>query len=504
MNSSNHSDKPYILALDQGTTSSRAIVFDHAGRVVGQSSREFRQIYPQPGWVEHAPEELWSSQLDVARKVLQDTGVTAHEIAAIGITNQRETTLVWDKYTGQPICNAIVWQDRRTVGLCSSLKERGWSDKIREKTGLIIDPYFSGTKLKWILDNVPGAAQKSAEGALLFGTVDTFLMWRMSEGRIYATDYSNASRTMLFNINELRWDAEILAELDIPASMLPSVYPSSYLYGHSAESFLGVEIPIAGVAGDQQAATFGQACYSPGMAKNTYGTGCFLLMNTGQTPTSSSHNLLTTIGWGVGGKVVYCLEGSVFSAGAAVQYLRDSLRIIDNAAQTEELALSVESSGGVYFVPAFVGMGAPYWDPYARGAILGLTRGSGRAEVVRAALESVAYQTRDVLEAMTADSGTELTQLRVDGGMVANNFLMQFQADILGVPVVRPLVAETTALGAAYLAGLAVGYWQDESEIAQNWAIDRIYTPSIPQSTRDALYGGWRRAVERALHWEQS
>ncbi len=501
-----NSSKPgnnYILALDQGTTSSRAIIFDHAGRVVGQSSREFRQIYPRPGWVEHDPEEIWSSQIEVARKALQDTGLAASEIEAIGITNQRETTLVWDRTTGEPVYNAIVWQDRRTAGLCDSLKERGWSDKIREKTGLIIDPYFSGTKLKWILDNVHGAARKAADGELLFGTIDTFLIWRMSEGSIYATDYSNASRTMLFNINELRWDEEILAELNIPAAMLPSVYPSSYLFGYSADSFLGGKVPIAGAAGDQQAATFGQACYVPGMAKNTYGTGCFMLMNTGQAPVLSSHQLLTTIGWGVGGKVVYCLEGSVFSAGATVQYLRDSLRIIESAAQSEALALSVGSSGGVYFVPAFVGMGAPYWDPYARGAILGLTRGSGRAEIVRATLESVAYQTRDLLEAMIADSGTPLTELRVDGGMVANNFLMQFQADVLGVPVVRPVVVETTALGAAYLAGLAVGYWQSEEEIARNWSVGRVYTPSMNGATRDELYSGWSRAVERALRWEQ-
>ncbi|MEO6456711.1 MAG: glycerol kinase GlpK [Chloroflexia bacterium] len=501
--SSSNPTKQYILALDQGTTSSRAIIFDHEGSILGQSSREFKQIYPQPGWVEHDPEEIWSSQAEVARSVLYDTGLTATNIAVIGITNQRETTLAWDRNTGKPICNAIVWQDRRTAELCDSLKEIGWSSKIQQKTGLVIDPYFSGTKLKWILDNVPGAAQKAVAGDLLFGTVDTYLMWRMSEGNIYATDYSNASRTMLFNINDLQWDEEILAELDIPASMLPPVYPSSHLFGYTSESFLGSKIPIAGAAGDQQAATFGQACYTPGMAKNTYGTGCFMLMNTGNAPALSKQNLLTTIGWGVGGKVVYCLEGSVFSAGAAVQYLRDSLQIIDNAAQTEEMALSVESSGGVYFVPAFAGMGAPYWDPYARGAILGLTRGSGRAEIVRATLESVAYQTRDLLEAMVADSGTALNELRVDGGMVANNFLMQFQADIIGVPVVRPIVTETTALGAAYLAGLAVGYWQSEEEIAQNWAVGRIFTPSMDQATRDRLYNGWVRAVERALRWEQ-
>jgi glycerol kinase len=498
------SRKQYILALDQGTTSSRAIVFDHAGRVVDQRSREFPQIYPRPGWVEHDPEEIWSSQIAVARNVLRDSGLAADDIAAIGITNQRETTLVWDKETGVPVYNAIVWQDRRTAAICDNLRERGWSDKVREQTGLEIDPYFSGTKLKWILDNVPDAARKAAEGGLLFGTIDTYLMWRMSGGRIHATDYSNASRTMLFNIHELRWSEELLAELGIPAQMLPSVYPSSHMYGNVEESFLGGEIPITGVAGDQQAATFGQVCFTPGMVKNTYGTGCFMVMNTGEAPVSSKHRLLTTVGWGLGGKVAYCLEGSVFSAGAAVQYLRDSLQIIESAAQSEQLALSVESSGGVYFVPAFAGMGAPYWDPYARGAIIGLTRGSGRAEVVRAALEAVAFQTRDVLEAMVSDSNASLSELRVDGGMVANNFLMQFQADLLGVPVVRPVVSETTALGAAYLAGLAVGYWRDEEEIQTNWAVDRVFTPSAHREAHDELYAGWKRAVERALHWEQS
>ncbi|HET6312290.1 MAG TPA: glycerol kinase GlpK [Chloroflexia bacterium] len=493
----------YILALDQGTTSSRAIIFDRAGHVVGQCSREFRQLYPQPGWVEHDPEEIWASQLEVARKVLRDSDIAPGRIAAIGVTNQRETTLAWDSDTGEPICNAIVWQDRRTAQLCDSLKESGWGSKIQAKTGLVIDPYFSGTKLKWILDNVPGAAQSAASGKLRFGTVDTFLVWRMSGGSLYITDYSNASRTMLFNIHELRWDEEILAGLDIPASILPTVYPSSHLYGYAAESFLGEKIPITGVAGDQQAATFGQACYSPGMAKNTYGTGCFLLMNTGRVAVPSKHNLLTTVGWGLGGEITYCLEGSVFSAGAVVQYLRDSLRLIDDAAQTETLALSVESSGGVYFVPAFVGMGAPYWDPYARGAVLGLTRGSGRAEIVRAALESVAYQTRDVLEAMVADSGEALTELRVDGGMVVNNFLMQFQADILGVPVVRSAIGETTALGAAYLAGLAVDYWQSEEEIARNWSAAQVYEPRIDPASREALYRNWGRAVERSLRWEQ-
>lgn len=462
-------------------------------------SQEFPQLYPQPGWVEHDPEAIWSSQQVVARKVLQSTGIGANQIEGIGIANQRETTIVWDSKTGEPIYNAIVWQDRRTAALCEGLKARGWSSKIREKTGLLIDPYFSGTKIKWILDNVPGASEKAERGDLRFGTVDTFLIWRMTGGSLHITDYSNAGRTMLFNINDLCWDEEILAELEISASMLPSVYPSSHVYGHAAESFLGGKIPIAGAAGDQQAATFGQACYAPGRAKNTYGTGCFMLMNTGSSPVFSSNNLLTTIGWGVGSEIVYCLEGSVFSAGATVQYLRDSLQIIDSAAQTEALALSVESSGGVYFVPAFVGMGAPYWDPYARGAILGLTRGSGRAEIVRAALESVAYQTRDLLEAMVADSGANLAELRVDGGMTANNFLMQFQADILGVPVVRPEVSETTALGAAYLAGLAVGYWESQEEISRNWSVARTYTPAMDSARREELYQGWRGAVHRVL-----
>lgn len=500
---SSNPESRYILALDQGTTSSRAIIFDHDGRVVGQCGREFPQIYPQPGWVEHDPEAIWSSQLEVARKVLSDTGIPASRIAAIGVANQRETTIVWEKSTGKPIYNAIVWQDRRTASLCSSLKERGLSSKVRHKTGLVIDPYFSATKIRWILDNVPGAARRAADGELLFGTVDTFLIWRLSRGSIYVTDYSNASRTMLFNINALCWDEEILAELRIPASMLPPVRPSSQVYGLAATKLLGDELPIAGAAGDQQAATFGQACYTSGQVKNTYGTGCFMLMNTGQSPVLSKHNLLATIGWGVGDEVAYCLEGSVFSAGAAVQYLRDSLRIIERADQTSHIALSVESSGGVYFVPAFVGMGAPYWDPYARGAILGLTRGSGRAEIVRATLEAVAYQTRDLLEAMTADSGVALAELRVDGGMVANDFLMQFQADILGVPVLRPAVSETTALGAAYLAGLAAGYWRSQEEIARNWSVDRLYTPTMNQTTRDALYHGWKRAVERALMWKQ-
>jgi len=492
----------YILALDQGTTSSRAIIFDHGGAIVAQSNQEFEQIYPRPGWVEHNPEDIWSSQMNVVRKVMETANLQAADFAAIGITNQRETTVVWDRNTGRPIHNAIVWQDRRTAGFCDELKNMGWTETIRSKTGLVIDAYFSGTKLKWLLDNVEGARDRAERGDLLFGNIDTFLIWRLTSGKVHVTDYSNASRTMLYNIHELAWDREILAELGIPASMLPQALPSSQVYGNTAAHILGDPIPVAGDAGDQQASTFGQGCFEPVMAKNTYGTGCFMLMNTGQSPVPSKNNLLTTIGWGLNGKVTYCLEGAVFITGAAVQYLRDSLRIIENAAESEALATSVESSGGVYVVPAFVGLGAPYWDQYARGAILGLTRGSGRAEIVRATLESVAYQSREVLDAMVADSGVQLQSLRVDGGMVPNNFLMQFQADILDVPVERPVVAETTALGAAYLAGLAVGYWQDTDEVKQNWALDRTFEPGMDEPTREKLYRGWKRAVQRALQWE--
>ena len=499
---SSHSGDGYILALDQGTTSSRAIVFDRQGRVIALRSREFDQLYPHPGWVEHRPDDIWYSQLEVARRVLTDAGLTISDIAAVGIANQRETTLLWERSSGRPVYNAIVWQDRRTADYCDELKRKGWEARIRQKTGLVIDPYFSATKLKWMLDNVEGARARAERGELLFGTIDTFLIWRLSGGQVHITDYSNASRTMLFNIHELQWDEEILEELDIPRAVLPQVCPSSQIYCYTDAAVLGASVPIAGAAGDQQAATFGQACYSAGMVKNTYGTGCFMLLNTGETPVVSNANLLTTIGWVLGSKVVYCLEGSVFIAGAAVQYLRDSLGIIGQASETEALAESIPDNGGVYFVPAFAGMGAPYWDPYARGAILGLTRGSGRAQVVRAALESVAYQTRDVLDAMVADSGMPVKELRVDGGMVVNNFLMQFQADILDVPVIRPVVTETTALGAAYLAGLAVGYWQSQEEIARNWGIDRIFTPSMDAPTRSRLYRGWRKAVQRALRYD--
>ncbi|NLZ51702.1 MAG: glycerol kinase GlpK [Thermoanaerobacteraceae bacterium] len=492
----------YIMALDQGTTSSRAIIFDENGLIKGVTNREFTQIYPKPGWVEHDPMEIWGSQIGVAKEVLLKCGLTVNDIAAIGITNQRETTVVWDKNTGKPVYNAIVWQCRRTAPICDDLKARGLTEKIREKTGLVVDAYFSGTKVKWILDNVEGAREKAEKGELLFGNIDTWLIWNLTGGKVHVTDYSNASRTMLFNIHDLDWDDEILKELNIPRAMLPKAMPSSHVYGYTTTEVFGGEIPISGVAGDQQAALFGQACYSPGMAKNTYGTGCFMLMNTGEKAVASKSGLLTTIAWGVDGKVEYALEGSIFIAGAVVQWLRDELRVLDNAAQSEELATKVEDNNGVYLVPAFVGLGAPYWDMYARGTIVGLTRGAKREHIVRAALESICYQTRDVLEAMQKDSGITLKSLKVDGGAVANNFLMQFQSDILGVPVDRPKVIETTALGAAYLAGLAVGYWKDKDDIAAKWQIDRTFKPEMDSNMKDNLYKGWKKAVERALDWE--
>ncbi len=493
----------YILAMDQGTTSSRAIVFDHDGKLIGSQNQEFEQIYPKAGWVEHNPDDIWNTQVEVAREVLKKTGVSANQIAAIGITNQRETTLVWDRKTGKPIYNAIVWQCRRTAPICDDLKDRGWVEKIQKKTGLVIDAYFSGTKIKWILDNVEGARARAEQGDLLFGNVDTWLVWNLTKGKVHVTDYSNASRTMLFNIYDLDWDDEILAELDIPRSMLPTVKPSSHVYGSADPSIFGSEIPIAGIAGDQQAALFGQACYEQGMAKNTYGTGCFMLMNTGETAVPSKNGLLTTIAWGVDNKVEYALEGSIFIAGAVVQWLRDELKIIDNAPQSEVYATKVDDTDGVYLVPAFVGLGAPYWDMYARGAIVGLTRGTKREHIIRAALEAIAYQTRDVLEAMEKDSGIKLSMLKVDGGAVRNNFLMQFQSDILGVPVERPVVSETTALGAAYLAGLAVGYWSNKEEIAGNWAIERKFQPQMEAETREHLFAGWKKAVGRAMDWEE-
>ena len=496
--------KKYVLALDQGTTSSRAILFDETGKGAGVAQQEFRQIYPKPGWVEHDPMEIWGTQSGVAREVIEKLGAKPDEIAAIGITNQRETTIVWEKATGKPIYNAIVWQCRRTASICDALKAKGLEGYIRENTGLVVDAYFSGTKVKWILDNVEGARERAKKGELLFGNVDTWLIWNLTRGKVHVTDYSNASRTMLFNIKELKWDQKILDEMDIPLCMLPEVKPSSCVYGTTdPQTFGGAEIPIAGDAGDQQAALFGQACFAEGMAKNTYGTGCFMLMNTGTKRVPSTKGLLTTIAWGVNGKVEYALEGSIFVAGAAVQWLRDELKLVDNAAQSEELATAVADTHGVYVVPGFVGLGAPYWDMYARGAIVGLTRGANRNHVVRATLESIAYQTRDVLEAMEFDSGIKLKALKVDGGAVANNFLMQFQSDILGVPVDRPVVTETTAMGAAFLAGLAVGFWKSKDEIAAKWAVDRNFKPAMDAAVREKLYKGWKRAVERALKWEE-
>ena len=497
--------KKYVLALDQGTTSSRAILFDQSGKGVGVAQKEFTQIYPKAGWVEHDAMEIWGSQMGVAREVLETMGVSPEEVAAIGITNQRETTVVWDKATGKPIYNAIVWQCRRTAAICDDLKARGLESYVKENTGLVVDAYFSGTKVKWILDNVEGARERAKKGELLFGNVDTWLIWNLTRGKVHVTDYSNASRTMLFNIKDLCWDTKILAELDIPLCMLPEVKPSSCIYGHTdPQTFGGAEIPIAGAAGDQQAALFGQACFTEGMAKNTYGTGCFMLMNTGTKRVPSTNGLLTTIAWGVDGKVEYALEGSIFVAGAAVQWLRDELKLIENAAQSEELATAVPDTNGVYVVPAFVGLGAPYWDMYARGTIVGLTRGAGRNHLVRATLESIAYQTRDVLKAMQDDSGITLKALKVDGGAVANNFLMQFQSDILGVPVDRPMVTETTAMGAAFLAGLAVGFWKDKAEIAAKWNVDRTFKPAMDATLREKKYAGWQRAVERSRKWEEA
>ena len=493
----------YILAMDRGTTSSRAIVFDHDGKLLGAKNQEFEQIYPKAGWVEHNPAAIWNSQVEVARDILEITGVSADRIAAIGITNQRETTLVWDKKTGEPVYNAIVWQCRRTAPICDELKAKGWTTKIQEKTGLVIDAYFSGTKIKWILDNVAGARERAEKGDLLFGNVDTWLVWNLTKGKVHVTDYTNASRTMLFNIHQLDWDDEILSELGIPRSMLPTVKPSSHVYGYTDPSIFGTEIPIAGIAGDQQAALFGQACYEQGMAKNTYGTGCFMLMNTGEKAVPSKNGLLTTIAWGVDGKVEYALEGSIFIAGAVVQWLRDELKIINNAPESEDYATRVNDTNGVYLVPAFVGLGAPHWDMYARGTIVGLTRGTKREHIVRAALESIAYQTRDVLEAMEKDSGIKLSTLKVDGGAVQNDFLMQFQGDILGVPVERPVVNETTALGAAYLAGLAVGYWSSKEEIAGNWAVETKFQPKMDAAEREKLFAGWKKAVGRALNWAE-
>jgi glycerol kinase len=494
----------YVLALDQGTTSSRAILFDRQARVKAVAQREFRQIYPQPGWVEHDPLEIWESQLAVAREAIASAGVTAAQVAAIGITNQRETTVVWDRRNGTPVHNAIVWQCRRSAAICDALKAGGWESAVRQRTGLVIDAYFSGTKIQWLLEHVPGLRARAEAGEVCFGTVDTWLGWKLSGGRTWVTDYSNASRTMLFNIHQLAWDANLCGALGVPVRMLPEVRPSSFRYGHTTPGLFGAEIPIAGIAGDQQASLFGQACFAPGMAKNTYGTGCFLLIHTGDRPVVSQAGLLTTIAASpVEGRAEYALEGSIFIAGAAIQWLRDGLRVIADSAESEALAASVPDTDGVYFVPAFVGLGAPHWDMYARGTILGLTRGTTRAHLVRAALEAIAYQSREVLGAALSDAGLTLAELRVDGGATANNLLMQFQADILATPVVRPVVRETTALGAAYLAGLAVGYWASREEIAQNWTADRRFLPQMEPTRREELFAGWRRAVARAAGWAQ-
>ncbi|MFM9948599.1 MAG: glycerol kinase GlpK [Saprospiraceae bacterium] len=495
--------KKYILALDQGTTSSRAIVFDHESNIVTVAQQEFTQIFPQPGWVEHNAMEIWATQLGVAQKALQQARISASEIAAIGITNQRETTVVWDRHSGEPIHHAIVWQDRRTAPLCEQLKSAGHEALVRNKTGLVIDAYFSGTKVRWMLDNVPGARTKAEKGDLLFGTIDSWLTWKLTGGKVHVTDYSNASRTLLFNIHTLDWDDELLTLLDIPRQMLPAALSSSEVYGHTEAALLGGSIPVAGMAGDQQAALFGQACHTPGMVKNTYGTGCFMLMNTGTEAVASTAGLLTTVAWGLNGKATYALEGSVFIAGAAIQWLRDGLKLIDESPDSEFFALKVPDTGGVYVVPAFAGLGAPYWDMYARGAIFGLTRGTSKAHLVRATLESLAYQTKDVLVAMEKDAGVALKTVRVDGGACANNLLMQFQSDILGVEVQRPVIVETTALGAAYLAGLATGFWTME-DISAKWQLDRAFQPNMPDTDRDRLYSGWQKAVERTMGWEQN
>jgi len=494
-------NKKYILALDQGTTSSRAILFDKDCHIKNVVQKEFRQIFPQSGWVEHDPMEIWQTQMETAREVIKSAGIYINEIAAIGITNQRETTVVWDKKTGKPIYNAIVWQDRRTAAICDALKKKKLEDYVRENTGLVIDAYFSGTKVKWILDNVEGARKKAEKGELLFGTIDTWLLWNLTGGKVHVTDYSNASRTMVYNIRKKAWDDKMLKELGIPKSMLPQVKDSSCIYGET-KLFDNISIPISGIAGDQQAALFGQGCFEPGMAKNTYGTGCFMLMNTGEKIVKSKNGLLTTIAWGVNGKVEYALEGSIFIAGAAIQWLRDGLKILDSAPDSEYYAMKVNDTDGVYVVPAFAGLGAPYWDMYARGAIFGLTRGSSKSHIIRATLESLAYQTRDVLSAMENDSSVKLKELNVDGGACANNLLMQFQSDILGVKVNRPKVIETTALGAACLAGLAVGFYKKE-KLAKSKKPDAVFTPTMEKAKREKLYKGWQKAVKRTMDWEK-
>ena len=491
----------YVMALDAGTTSNRCILFNEKGEMCSVAQKEFTQYFPKPGWVEYDADEIWSSQLGVAVEAMTKIGAEASDIAAIGITNQRETAIVWDKNTGEPVYHAIVWQCRRTAEYCDRLKEKGLAEKFRQKTGLMIDAYFSGTKIKWILDHVEGAREKAEKGELLFGTVETWLIWKLTKGRVHVTDYSNASRTLLFNINTLEWDQEILEELEIPACMLPKPMPSSCVYGEADAAFLGGRIPIAGAAGDQQSALFGQTCFRPGEAKNTYGTGCFLLMNTGEKPVFSENGLVTTIAWGMDGKVNYALEGSIFVAGAAIQWLRDEMRLIDSAADSEYMAQKVKDTNGCYVVPAFTGLGAPHWDPYARGTIVGVTRGVNKCHIIRATLESLAYQVNDVLKAMEADSGITLSALKVDGGASANNFLMQTQSDIIDAPVNRPQCVETTAMGAAYLAGLAVGYWSSKEDVIKNWAIDRTFLPDISEEEREGRIKGWNKAVRYAYGW---
>ena len=494
----------YILALDQGTTSSRSLIFDKQGNIISSAQKEFKQIYPQPGWVEHDAEEIWSTQFGTMAEAVAKAQITMKQIAGIGITNQRETTVVWERSSGKPVYHAIVWQDRRTASYCDELKAAGHKEIIRQKTGLIIDAYFSATKLKWILDNVDGARKKAENGELAFGTIDTWLSWKLTNGEVHITDVSNASRTMLFNIHSLQWDEELLKLFNIPASVLPEVKPSSNIYGVTGNIFPNTEIPIAGIAGDQQAALFGQMCTQPGMVKNTYGTGCFMLMNTGEKAIASKNNLLTTIAWQLDNKTEYALEGSVFIAGAVVQWLRDELKIIRTSAEVEKLAGQVQDTDGVYIVPAFAGLGAPHWNQYARGAVFGLTRGSSNSHIARAALDSIAYQTYDVLKAMEADSGIHIKELRVDGGATVNNQLMQFQSDILNCKVVRPKITETTALGAAYLAGLAVGYWKNVAEIQQQWQVDRSFAPGMNDDKRIELVNGWQRAVKAAVSWAQN
>jgi len=492
----------FILALDQGTTSSRSIVFDHDGRVIAMAQQEFKQHYPQPGWVEHDPEEIWTTQLATAKAALQKAKLTAKDLAAIGITNQRETTVLWDRHTCAPAHNAIVWQDRRTAPICGEIRKNFGADKISQRTGLVPDPYFSGTKIKWLLDNVAGLKNRAPQGDLAFGTIDSWLLWKLTGGKTHATDCSNASRTLLYNIHQLDWDRDILSYLDVPAAILPKVQASSGAFGMASSEWFGAEIPITGIAGDQQAALFGQACFKPGMLKNTYGTGCFMLMQTGEKIFHSKSGLLTTIAWQIGNeKVQYALEGSVFIAGAVVQWLRDELQIINSSAEIESLAAKVNNNGGVYLVPAFVGLGSPYWDAEARGAIVGLTRGANRSHLARAALEAIAYQSRDLAEAMKDDANIALAELRVDGGAVVNNLLMQFQADILHTPVIRPVVTETTALGAAYLAGLAVGYWKSLDDVAHHWQMDKRFDPQMHEATRAQLYRHWQKAVERSRGW---